>query len=136
MTIEVIPQIDLMQKFGQQRVGSGEQKDDLCDKFMGHVGCLRGDLHRLITLDGQDHSGKGFFKRVYHSCDRPECPLCYRRWAVRAAGDAEALLKKAAHGYTDDDGKKHSGLGAIEHIIDRVLNPSMSFPLKNLRLIH
>ena len=67
MTVEATTQIDYMQKFGYLRVGNGKQKDDKCNQFMGHVGCLREDLHGLITLDGVNHSGKVFIRRVYHS---------------------------------------------------------------------
>lgn len=105
------------QRFGYMRVGSGEQKDERCGKFMGHVGCLRVELHDKISLDGKDHSGKAYIKRVYHSCDRPECPICFKRWAVKEAGAAEERLKKISMGYVDDKRKKHMGLGQVEHVI-------------------
>jgi hypothetical protein len=131
--VEVTPQIDLMQKFGYLRVGDGTQKDALCGQFMGHVGCLNVDLHKKITLDGHDHSGKIFAKRVYHSCDRSECPICFRRWAVKEAGNAEQILKQAAHGYTDKNGKKHSGLGVLEHIIDSCPKSDYNLPYEKLK---
>jgi hypothetical protein len=93
--------LDLMDKFRYQRVGSGEQKNSLCGKFMGHIGCLREDLHNIVTLDGVSYSGKVFIKRVYHSCDRPECPICFRRWAVKEAGAAEERLKCCMNRFGD-----------------------------------
>lgn len=93
LTVWSVPQIDYMEKFGYRRVGDGKQKDDKCGQFMGHVGCLREDLHRLMTLDGVNHAGKVFIRRVYHSCDRPECPVCFRRWAIKQADRVEQQFK-------------------------------------------
>jgi hypothetical protein len=131
---ENIEIIDYMVKNGQMRVGSGFKKDNLCGAFFGHVGCLNTHLHGIVTLDdGVNHDGKGYFKRVYHSCDRPECPICYRRWAVRQAGDAEEILKKASCGYTDEKDKKHSGLGLIEHVIDSPSKCEYELPFEKLK---
>lgn len=130
---EVIPQLDLMQRFGYQRVGTGEKKDSSCGEFAGHVGCLREDLHKLITVDGKNHSGKVFIKNIYHSCDRPECPICYRRFAVREAGVAEEILKKASYGFTDKNDKKHMGFGQIEHIVDSCPKSEYELPFEKLK---
>jgi hypothetical protein len=115
---------DLMQKFGYQRVGTGNQKDDLCGENIGHVGCLREDLHNLKTLDGESHLGKIFAKRIYHSCDRPECRICYRRWCIREAGRAEERLRACANRF-----------GTIEHIIDSCPKSEYDLPFEKLKAI-
>ena len=117
-----VPQVDFMQEFGYQRVGSGERKDSQCGKFMGHVGCLRTDLHKLITLDGVKHSGV-FVKRIYHSCDRPECPICFRRWAVKEADRGEERIKPF-----------YVRFGNPDHVIDSIPKSEYELPLEKLKI--
>ena len=123
MTVWSAPQIDYMQKFGYLRVGDGKQKDDKCNQFMGHVGCLREDLHRLITLDGVNHAGKVFIRRVYHSCDRPECPVCFRRWAIKQADRVEQQFKPF-----------YVKFGSPEHIIVSCPVSDYSLPYEKLKV--
>ena len=77
-------------------VGHGKQTNEKCGTFLSYYGCLREDLHNLVTLDGYDYHGKGFAKKVFRSCDRPECPICFKRgWAVTAAGRIERRIREA-----------------------------------------
>jgi hypothetical protein len=93
-----------------QRVGQGKQTSPRCGQFLGWSGCLNVEEHKHATLDGVDHSGKVFVKRVFHSCDKPECPVCYKKgWAIREAGEAESRIKEASKRF-----------GVAEHIIDSV----------------
>ncbi len=100
------------------RVGGGEQTDSYCGQTLGVKGCLNIDLHVHVSLDGVNHAGNGYFKKIIHSCDRPECPVCFLRgWSVREASAIESRIKKLSNGYTDNEGKRHAGLGLPEHII-------------------
>ena len=80
----------------------GEKKDARCGVFMRRKvkklrGCLRLKNHAKVGLDGVDYHGKVFVKRVFYSCNRPECPSCgIGGWAVREASRAEARLKYAS----------------------------------------
>lgn len=90
-------------------VGHGEMTNEDCGRFTGYYyGCDRVDLHNKTSLDGVNYAGQVYVdKPVFHSCDKPSCPVCYRHgWAVRQARKIEARLKKAS---------KHFGLA--EHII-------------------
>jgi len=93
-----------------QRVGNGKQTDARCGQFLGFLGCLNVDLHNHSTLDGVNHSNNVYVKRVFHSCDRPECRVCYKRgWATREAGKAESRIKEASKRF-----------GVAEHLIDSI----------------
>jgi hypothetical protein len=93
----------------QQIVGNGSIANDKCGTFSTHYGCLRGDLHEGAKLNGEDCSGKGFFRVVSNSCHRPSCPLCYESWAGREAHKIEGRLLEAEKQY-----------GKIEHFIASV----------------
>jgi len=100
---------------GDWAVAGYEDKptNDNCGKFKWFLVCLRLLLHNLVTLDGCDYRDKGYGKRVWWHCNRPSCPVCFRKgWAVRLASKMEHRLKECA--------KKH---GKIEHI---VLSPPKS----------
>ena len=89
-----------------QLVGHGEVTNDFCGKFLSYKGCLRADLHNLITLDGKNFKGKVFTRRVHHWCNKPSCPVCFKSgWAVREAGNIEARLAEASKRF-----------GLVEHI--------------------
>jgi hypothetical protein len=106
-----------------ERVGCGEQTSGRCGQFLGFIGCLNVDLHNHSTLDGVDHSNKVFAKRVFHSCDRPECKVCFKRgWAPREAGKAESRLKEASNRF-----------GVAEHIIDSVPMSDYGLPFEKLK---
>jgi hypothetical protein len=64
-----------------------------CGKFKWFLVCLRLLLHNLVTLDGHDYRGKGYGKRVWWHCNKPSCPVCFRKgWAVRLALKMEHRL--------------------------------------------
>jgi hypothetical protein len=90
-----------------QRVGNGRQTDGRCGQTLGLKGCLNVDLHAHVSLDGVNHTGNVFIKKVIHSCDKPECPVCFKRgWAVREASAIERRIKEASKRF-----------GVAEHII-------------------
>jgi hypothetical protein len=86
-------------------VAHGKVKDDKCGVFMHRKfkkfkGCLRVHLHDQIGvgIDGVDYRNKVFVKRIFYSCNRPECPSCgVSSWATREAGRAEQILKYASN---------------------------------------
>ena len=84
-----------------------------CGTFKWFYVCLRALLHDIVTLDGHNYRGKGYGKRVWWHCNRPSCPVCFRKgWAVRLASRIEHRLKECAKKF-----------GKIEHI---VLSPPKS----------
>jgi len=92
-------------------VGHGKQTNDRCGTFRKVVGCSRVELHNKVTFDKNhvlvNYSGKGYFRPVFHSCDKPSCPTCYQRgWAVREAKNIEFRLEQASKCF-----------GVVEHII-------------------
>lgn len=83
-------------------VAHGSVFDERCGTFMKPktkhlVGCLNVHKHNgFVDLDGKNYSGLVFVQRVFHSCNRPECPSCaIRGWAVKLAKRAEAILEYA-----------------------------------------
>ena len=106
-----------------ERVGQGKQTSYRCGQFLGWAGCLNVEEHNHSTLDGVDHTGNVFIKRVFHSCDRPECPVCFKKgWATREAGKAESRLKEASKRF-----------GVAEHIIDSVPLSDYGLPFEKLK---
>jgi hypothetical protein len=106
-----------------QRVGTGKQTSTRCGQFLGWSGCLNVEEHDHSTLDGIDHTGKIFVKRVFHSCDRPDCPVCFKKgWAIREAGKAECRLKEAQKRF-----------GIAEHIIDSVPIAEYGLPFEKIK---
>jgi len=90
-----------------QLVGNGEVGSYYCGKFQSFKGCLRVDLHNIITTDGKSFAGKVFVRKVRFSCGKPSCPVCYERfWAVREAGNIEGRLAEASKRF-----------GLVEHIV-------------------
>lgn len=80
-----------------QRAGNGEQTNSRCGQTLGIKGCLNHDLHGFISLDGKNHTGNVFIRLIVHSCDKPECPVCFKRgWAVREASAIEYRIKEAS----------------------------------------
>lgn len=121
-TVE-IENLDDMRLNGYQRVGQGKQTSYRCGQFLGWSGCLNVEGHNHTTLDGVDHTGKVFIKRVFHSCDRPECPVCFKKgWAIREAGKAESRLKEAQKRF-----------GVAEHIIDSIPIAEYGLPFEKLK---
>jgi hypothetical protein len=105
-----------------QLVGLGKVTNVYCGKFASLWGCLRTELHTHKTLDGQDFRDKVFVRKVFNSCDKPSCPICYRKWAVREAGRIERRLKEAS---------KHFGM--VEHIVASVPTTDYEMTDKCLR---
>lgn len=97
-----------------QLVGHGVVYDVRCGKFQGYYGCLNVEEHNCSTLDGKNYRGKIFAQKVFHSCDRPSCPICFRSWGSREARRIE-LRFKFASAYFNRLRMEH--LGQVEHII-------------------
>ena len=89
-----------------QIVGNGVVTNEKCATFSTHSGCLRGDLHEGVKLNGEDCSGKGFFRVVLNSCHRASCPECFESWGGREAHKIEGRLLEAS---------KQFGYGLVEH---------------------
>lgn len=96
-------------RYGQHElVGNGKVTNpDKCGKFRGFWGCVRVELHNKTTLDGNNFKGKAFITKIFHSCDKPTCPVCFKHgWAVREAGNIESRIKEAEKRF-----------GKAEHIV-------------------
>ena len=107
-----------------QLVGHGEVTNKFCGKYIGLKGCLRVDLHNLITLDAKSYKGKVFRRIVHHFCNKPSCPVCFKSgWAVRQAGNIEGRLAEASKRF-----------GQVEHIVATV--PPKFYGLDYLSLRH
>jgi len=101
-----------------QLVGNGEETNGYCAQYIGIMGCVDGEAHRLVTLDGVNYAGKIDRRLVHHYCNKPSCPTCYKKgWAVRQAFKICARLKKASKRF-----------GLIEHLM-------ISLPKKDYGLI-
>jgi hypothetical protein len=110
-------------------VGNGKQTSERCGCFRKLKVCLHVERHNHCDLNGVNYDGKIFWKKQFHSCDKPECPVCFKRgWAVREAKAIEYRLKQSSDGYTDKEGHKHVGIGLAEHIVFSV--PQCDYGLK------
>lgn len=90
-----------------ERVGNNQRTNNNCGMFKGFWGCLRTELHNLVTLEGVNYRGKVFVKKVFHSCDKPSCCICFKHgWAVRQASNIESRLKAFSNKY-----------GKVDHIV-------------------
>ena len=96
-----------------QLVGQGKVTNDKCGKGLRYEGCVRHELHRKLLkgdLNYDPLEKKVYVRRVYHSCDRPSCPVCYRYfWAVGEAKRIEKRLNQASLRF-----------GTVEHIMASV----------------
>lgn len=111
-------------EFGSfQLVGNGSQTNEYCGRYIGLMGCLRVDLHKLTTLDGVNYAGKIDRRLVHHWCNKPSCPTCYKAWAVRSALRISARLKEASK----------RGFGQIEHLMISLPKKDYGFSLKSMR---
>lgn len=110
--------------FGEYRlVGNGQRTNEKCGKFYGFYGCLNVDLHDKITLDGVSHKGKVFVRKFFHSCDKPTCPICFKRgWAVREASAIERRLAQCSKRF-----------GVVEHIIISVPEADYGLSFEKLK---
>lgn len=112
-----------------QLIGHGKQTSERCGTFRKVFGCSRVELHNKVIFDKKgrliDCRGKGYFKPVFNSCNKPSCPVCYERgWAVRAAKNGEFILKEASKHY-----------GKPEHIIVGVPSKYWGLSEKAIRKI-
>ncbi len=105
-------------------VGHGKQTNDKCGTFNKFMGCLNVEAHnaaRWLTKGLKKDSV--FVKSVYHSCDKPTCPKCFKfGWAVREASRMEKRLQDASN-----------SLGLIEHIVASVPVELYGLSLEALR---
>jgi hypothetical protein len=110
--------------YGDYRlVGNGKITNGYCGNFARFKGCLRVDLHNLITLDGINSAGKVFVRRVRFSCGKPSCPICYKSgWAVREAENIKHRLVEASKMF-----------GNVEHLVCSVPTKDYGLKLKALR---
>ena len=108
---------------GFSLVGNGNVTNSRCGMFSSYWGCVRVELHDKIMLDGQSHKGKVYVQKVFNSCDKPSCPMCFKRgWAVREAGKIEVRLAEASKRF-----------GLVEHIIVGMPSKFWALPFEELR---
>ena len=128
-SVEDVAEPELENAWGRygdyELVGNGKVTDaNRCGKFIRYYGCLHTESHDKATLDGVNHAGHVYVKKVFHSCDKPTCPVCFKRgWAVREAGNIESRIKEA---------EKRFGLA--EHIVVSVPQKDYGLSFEALRL--
>lgn len=112
--------------FGFKLPGNGEAygEDEVsgaCGDILTHktVGCLEVEKHNQVSLDF-DASGKAVIKLFARTCFRPECPICYEKWAGRLAGKAEHRILNYI--------EKHTYRSASIHV-------TVSIPVKDWGLV-
>ena len=105
-------------------VGHGKQTNSECGKFKRFEGCLNVEAHNTACWFTPDLKKDAVFVRsVYHSCDKPTCPKCFKYgWAVRQATRMEQRLKKAS-----------TRFGLVEHIVASVPHKEYGLSLEELR---
>ena len=117
-----------------ERVGNGVQTNEYCGSYLKSYVCFNVHLHDKTTLDGVNHKGKVPIKKVFCSCDKPSCPICFKRgWGNREARRAADRIESVSRGCMDVDGKKHMGLGDAEHIISSVPKSDYSLSFEKLK---
>ena len=107
-----------------QLVGHGWQTNVECGTFKKFMGCVKVDLHNQSRLfvDGLKKNSI-FVKPIYHSCDKPTCPICFKfGWAVRQASRMERRLKEASNSFR-----------LVEHIVVSVPSKLYGKSLEALR---
>ena len=82
---------------GYELVGHGKQTNAECGKFKRFDGCLNVEAHNAARWFTTDLAKDSVYVRsVYHSCDKPTCPVCFKfGWAVRQAS-ARLIRRDAA----------------------------------------
>jgi len=124
----VVPELDVQNQFWSYGeyvvVGHGTQTNAECGKFKRFNGCLKVKAHNATRWFNPDlKKNSVFVKSVYHSCDKPTCPKCYKYgWAVRQATRMEKRLKKAS-----------TRFGLVEHIVASVPHKEYGLSLEGLR---
>ena len=125
---DMVPELDVHNEFwsygDQILVGHGNQTNGNCGMFKKFMGCLNVNLHNQARFFNQDlKKNSVFIKPIYHSCDKPTCPKCFKfGWAVRAASRMQRRL---------EDASKQFGL--VEHIVASVPIGEYSLSLEALR---
>lgn len=123
-----VHEIDLHSEFwshGEYTLpGHGEQTNFQCGKFKKFDGCLNVEAHNQARHFMPELPKDSIFvKPIYHSCDKPTCPKCYKYgWAVREATRMEERLRVASNKY-----------GLIEHIVASVPAKLYGLGLEALR---
>lgn len=84
---------------------NGEQLDN-CGEWVHPLSCPN---HGQTTISGESHDR--FV--VMHTCDKPECPVCYTTWASKAAKRSTERLFEAQRLYKE----AKIPLGRIDHIV-------------------
>ena len=105
-------------------VGHGKQTNVKFGTFNKFMGCLNVEAHNASRWLNPDlKKDSVYVKSVYHSCDKPTCPQCFKfGWAVRQATRMEERLKKASVSY-----------GLVEHIVASVPVELYGLSLEALR---
>lgn len=81
-------------------VGQRPATNSYCGTWWKFKGCLRGDLHRQVNLDGVSHAGKAFVRKIHRWCNSPLCRVCcFSGWAKRLADHATQKLEVASKHY-------------------------------------
>lgn len=121
------PEVTSGVSFGEfELVGHGFVTSPTCGVFSGYFsGCDRTELHDKVTLDMASHRGKvEVAHAIFHSCDRPSCPVCYSfGWARREANRIATRLAIASQ----------RGMGKVEHLMISVPVRDYYMDMKALR---
>lgn len=106
-------------------VGHGEQTNAECGTFKKFIGCLEYEKHNQARWFTEGLKKDSILvKPIYHSCDKPTCPKCFRfGWAVREAYRMERRLQEAS---------KQLG-SPVEHIVASVPIEEYGLSLEVLR---
>jgi Succinate dehydrogenase/fumarate reductase, flavoprotein subunit len=115
-----IPPIATYSFDGWTLPGHGDPYDD-CGIFWKAKGCLDVEAHNQVRLDGVDVVGKVFVKTKHRSCLRPQCPVCYEKWAGRGAGRIETRINQ------------YKGSGKPIHVMGSVPHDLYHLPMADLR---
>lgn len=102
-----VSQFDLGGRYGDfELVGHGKKTNGNCGVYRGLKGCNKLALHEHCDLNGVNYAGKVYVRPVFYSCDKPSCPVCFKRgWAVREAHAIVDRLKECSKRF-----------GQVEHI--------------------
>lgn len=117
--------IDNFFSYGEyELVGHGEQTNSKCGKFKRFEGCLNIEAHNAVRCFYPSlKKNSVYIRSVYHSCDKPTCPKCFKYgWAVRQATRMEKRLKEASKRF-----------GLVEHIVVSVPKKEYGLSLEALR---
>jgi hypothetical protein len=111
--------------YGEQELaGHGKLTNAHCGQFKKFMGCLNYDLHNQVRWFFPDlKKDSVFVKSIYHSCDKPTCPKCFKYgWAVREATRMERRLNEASNRF-----------GLVEHVVASVSAKDYGLSLETLR---